>query len=200
MRAPASAWREGSGNTPRHSGSLGVFPYLEGVMPIITTADVAPWVQSTEAELDADPLALKALERVSLLVNEKTWGVRPDDVANYWTQATAPSRAKSIAEQVFARVYTNPLVLQREGVGPISETRAEIVLTGLELRPSELVDLLELRDDVGDSSGFWILSLADTDTKRASQYVPYIEAYQPRPGQPMGFTPLPDDYERVTRA
>lgn len=169
-------------------------------MPIITTADVAPWVSSTEAELDADPLALKALERVSQLVNEKTWGVRPGDLENYWTEATAPQRAKSIAEQVFARVYTNPLVLQRETVGPIGETRAEIVLTGLELRPSEVEALLELRTEDGGTSGFWILSLADTDRVRPSQYVPYIEAYQPRPGQPMGWTVFPDDYERVTRA
>jgi len=169
-------------------------------MPIITTADVAPWMQSTAEELDDDPLALKVIERVSQLVNEKTWGVQPDDTLNYWTEATAPQRARSIAEQVFARVYDNPRVLQREGVGPISETRADIVLTGLELRPSELEALLELRTETGGTGGFWILSLADVDRARPSQVVPYIEAYQPRPGQPMGHTVLPDDYERVTRA
>ncbi|HLU28504.1 MAG TPA: hypothetical protein VKZ65_08705, partial [Glycomyces sp.] len=155
-------------------------PYLEETMPLITTADVAPWVQSTAEELDDDPLALKVIDRVSDLINTRTWGTRPGDELNYWTLETAPPRAKAIAEQVFARVYTNPLTLSRETTGPLGESRADIVLTGLELRPNELEDLLGLRVDAPTGNGFWILSLADTDTVKAPDVVPYIEAYQPR--------------------
>lgn len=163
-------------------------------MAIITTADVAPWVESTADELDDDPLALKAIDRVSQLVNETAWGVGND--SDFWAVDTAPERAKSIAEQVFARVFTNPKVLQSETTGPLSERRADIVLTGLELRPSEIEAIRELVAEAGGTGGFWILSLADTDTVRAAQVVPYIEAYQPRPGEPMGWAFFPDDYER----
>lgn len=146
-------------------------------MAIITLADVAPWVQSTTEELEADPLAPKVLQAASNLVNETVWGVGGQE--NYWSlpDRPAPTTATDIAEQLFGRNYSNPDGLQSETTGPMTERRAEFMLTGMALRPEEIERLHALRPGSEAGNGFWILSLHDTDTPAAPEVVDYVDAY-----------------------
>src|SRR5690606_12513297 len=85
-------------------------------MPILPTEDVAPWVQATAAELDEDPLAMKLVSAVSLLVNQTVFGLSNNSA--YWANPDAAHpAAKLIAEQLFARLYQNPQQLASYTIG-----------------------------------------------------------------------------------
>lgn len=158
----------------------------------ITTTDVAPWVQADAADLDDDPLALKTLDRACLLVNETAWGT--EDPTLYWEtyDKPAPETIKAIAEQVFARVYQNPKTLAAETTGPLTDRYAEAVLTGMELRPSEIERIHKLVAGVGTGGRLFLLNMSTSDEVAVDDTtVPYVDAYSPHPA---GVTYFPINY------
>src|SRR5690606_33007682 len=165
-------------------------------MPIFTTEDVAPEVQATAAELDEDPLAMKLVSAVSLLVNQTVFGLSNNSA--YWANPDAAHpAAKLIAEQLFARLYQNPQQLASYTIGPITDRHSEVTLTGMAFRPNELETLNSIRGAVSGqgSGGFWIMSLADTDTKKELDTVPYVDAYGEMTEPGMTF--FPSDYDHA---
>lgn len=137
---------------------------------IITGADLAPWVGRTAGELDMHPFALAVMGQASNLVRgaakQLTWGEVVDGVL-----VPVPARAKDIAVQVAARVFTNPRMLERRGSGPITETFAQEMLTGMALRPVEQEELYSLRASKG---GLWTISTSQERTEGSSWTRPYI--------------------------
>lgn len=142
-------------------------------MAIITTADLAPWVRPSKEELDEDPLAQAVIDRASLLVN--------DAARQHWTlgdpQNKPPEVAVMIAEQVAARTFSNPRVVQSRSTGPMSERLADIVLTGMSLRPDEIDRLSEYRQDGGGQGAqVWVQPTLDGSTD-VYPTVDYVDAY-----------------------
>src|SRR5690606_13192754 len=165
-------------------------------MPIFTTEDVAPEVQATAAELDEDPLAMKLVSAVSLLVNQTVFGLSNNSA--YWANPDAAHpAAKLIAEQLFARLYQNPQQLASYTIGPITDRHSEVTLTGMAFRPNELETLNSIRGAVSGqgSGGFWSMSLAETDTDLQRHPVPCLRANgdAAQPGLPLS----PSDYDHA---
>lgn len=136
---------------------------------LITTAQLAPWVKPTEAELDEHPLAQSILWQATVLINDaaqQDWSIEDDD-------KRPPEIAQSIAIQLCARVFNNPKVLQMRSTGPMNERYANEVLTGMALRPHEIESLMALRPS--GKGGLWVQPLLPF-TELDKHYPPYQDA------------------------
>lgn len=165
-------------------------------MAIITTSHLAPWVKPTKEQLDNDPLAQAVINRASLLVNETVWGVTGQ--ANYWTvddpDRQPPETAQSIAEQLAARVFSNPRVVQQRATGPMSERLADVVLTSMALRPDEVERLLPFRTGGNAGPTLWIQPTFTRSGTTSDDTVAYVDAYF---NHPAGVTYFPSDYDHA---
>jgi|SRR5690606_29285473 len=147
---------------------------------IITTTELAPWVRPSKEQLDEHPLAQAVLAQASLLVNEAVWRAKEE---SYWDLTTrpAPQAAKDIAVQLSARVFSNPRVVQQRSTGPMSERIADVVLTGMALRPDEVERLRDLYATQSKGNGLWILRTMPDTGPKAPPLSPYVVAYQDHP-------------------
>lgn len=149
-------------------------------MAIITTEDLAPWVRPSKEELDEHPFAQAVLAQASRLVNEAVWRAKEE---SYWNLTTrlAPQAAKDIAVQLSARVFSNPRVVQQRSTGPMSERIADVVLTGMALRPDEVERLRDLYATTRQGGGLWVLRTAPDTGPTPPPVTPHIVAYQDHP-------------------
>lgn len=115
-------------------------PELPPDEPILTTARLAVWAR--ENPLEDPDFAELVCDAVSTLLREKG--------SPYWTVTDIPRRARDIGYFVARNYYLNPDLLRSESTGPTSETRAELVLTGIEFTPEQEAEIGRLADVVGD--------------------------------------------------
>lgn len=122
--------------------------------PIVTLAELAPWVGKTEEELEGDLLATAVLFQASNLARHH--GREPD-----WTaggETAAPQIVKDKVIQLAARVYNNPRAIEQRQAGPISERLVAELVTGMAFTPLEIETINEVRAN-GGGGGLWIQPL-----------------------------------------
>lgn len=132
--------------------------------PLLTPERLSGWAQERPL---LDP------EFADIVLDAVTTLIRQHGNAT-WTAATAPKRALDIGYFVSRNYYVNPSLLRSETTGPITETRAEAVLTGISLSETEIAELQAL---AGGGTGatadtIWTLGLERAD--------PLIHARKPR--------------------
>lgn len=102
--------------------------------PLLTQERLAVWTQ--ERPLLDPEFADLVIDAVSTLVRQ--YG------QSDWLAETMPARARDIGYVVARNYYLNPGLLRSETTGPITETRAEAVLQGIELTESQKAELAGL--------------------------------------------------------
>jgi len=123
--------------------------------PLLTQARLAVWAQ--ERPLLDPEFADIVIDAVSTLVRVAG--------SPAWTAETLPSRARDIAYIVAKDYYLNPGLLRSETTGPITETRAEAVLRGLELTEAQAAELRALAGAATgvDVDGLWSMGFTRDD-------------------------------------
>lgn len=105
--------------------------------PLLVPADIEPWVSAEPGDLAADPLLLRVLWGVSIVVR--------DAGSATWERETLPDGARLIATLVAKHYYEHPTGAIAEGVaGGPSERFVEDVLRGLTLEPEQRATLADL--------------------------------------------------------
>lgn len=128
--------------------------------PLLTPARLAVWAQ--ERPLLDPEFADLIIEAVSTLVRSVG--------SAYWTAETLPPRARDIAYLVAKDYYLNPTQLRSETTGPITETRAEAVLRGLELTDAQAAELRSMAGgDAVQVDGLWSFGFTRDDPLIHSQ-------------------------------
>lgn len=123
--------------------------------PLLTPERLSGWAQ--ERPLLDPEFADIVLDAVTTLIRQ-----HGDPT---WTAATAPKRALDIGYFISRNYYVNPSLLRSETTGPITETRAEAVLTGLTLSETEIAELQALAGGGTGApvEGLWSLGLERGD-------------------------------------
>jgi len=123
--------------------------------PLLTRERLSGWAQERPL-LDPD-FADIVLDAVTTLVRQHG--------SPSWVAETAPKRALDIAYFVARNYYKNPDLLRSETTGPITETRAEAVLTGITLSETEIAELQALAGGGtgAPSDDLWTLGLERGD-------------------------------------
>jgi len=132
-----------------------------------TLTELATWTRRDVAVVSNDPFAEMVLEEASTLVCE---------IAEHfeWMEdpSQAPPTARRICLAVAARVYMNPDLESRTGLGPLSSSIPERLVTGNDLTESERLDLEKLRGSAGGGlQGLHILRLAANNGYTDTLYV-----------------------------
>lgn len=102
---------------------------------LLTLDDLAVWTRTEIA--DDDDWAPTVVEAASEVVRMAAG--QPG-----WTMLSAPPRARQIAAHLAARSYLNPESVVREGIGPLSEARAETLAQALHLTKTEQAELASM--------------------------------------------------------
>jgi hypothetical protein len=128
-------------------------PDLPPAEPILDTARLAVWAR--ENPLEDLPFAELVCEAVDNALRDKG--------DPYWTRENIPRRARDIGYFVARNYYLNPDLLRSESTGPTSETRAELVLTGIDFTEEQILELERLAaPDVEGDNRFGGLSVIST--------------------------------------
>lgn len=122
----------------------------------------------------ADEAALFLLDEVDRLVLPRA-GIAVGDTIPVAKEATV----RRICMSVAARVWTNPQMLQRRSVGPLSRSWFESLVTGLGLRPDELEELAGLVPSTSTHGGLWTIPTATRHSPPPTVMVPYLVAGSP---------------------
>lgn len=152
---------------------------------LLTKEKLSVWAQERPL-LDLD-FADLVLDAVSTLL--WTYG----DEA--WTAETIPKRARDIGYIVARNYYKNPDLLRSETTGPITETRAEAVLQGVDLSDDQKAELAQLATTpaTGDADGLWAFSFSREPQMYAGRRQPgNIVLWDTRAGWPIEYL-HPDD-------
>lgn len=162
-------------------------------MAIITLQSLADWTRLDVEDLVDDNLALKVIDQASFLVNEAAGRLSaPWSLDSADPELLPPQKAIIIAEQLAFRVYSNPTVLERRSVGPLAESFADAVLTGMALRPDEIEALNALSPNPKSTGpSVWVQPITGAPAASQSNIVPYEVAYSTQPRSaivyPMGY-------------
>jgi hypothetical protein len=145
--------------------------------------------------LDKDRLAIWAQERplldpefADLVIDAVSTLVRGvGDAA--WTAETIPPRARDIAYIVARDYYLNPNLLRSETTGPITETRAEAVLQGIQLTDAQRAEIEALVTAAPDQlEGIWSLSFTRGPVETSRRVYPNnVVVYDERGGWPIEY-------------
>lgn len=135
---------------------------------LLTTATLAKWTQSDEAEVAADPFAVDLISKVSALIcylggHDGTVLDQNGDLVPEWTleigSGQAPIDVQMVALQVIKRSYENPgQVIQAGNIGPLGGDR------------------------VADTQALF-MELSDSERRTVTKYNPYGD---PTPGSDSG--------------
>lgn len=124
--------------------------------PLLTQSRLSLWAQ--ERPLLDPEFADLVLDAVSTLLRQ-----HGDPT---WEAATVPARARDIGYVVAKDYYLNPGLLRSETTGPITETRAEAVLRGLELSDVQIAELQQLAgaNPGAEVDGLWSFGFTRDDS------------------------------------
>lgn len=159
---------------------------------LITAQELATWTQTPLATIQADPLAIEIMDKVSALARflggNPTWEI---------TGATAaPFDARLVVLMVAKRCYENPgQVVQEGSVGPIGGDRVlDVAAMLMELTETERTTLTKYNPD-GDpdnaGAGVWVMqttprpetlvpaTLYVPDDSLSDWYIPMFEDWDP---------------------
>ena len=122
------------------------------------TAPVEPLLNQNRLALWAQERPLLDPEFADIVIDAVSTLLRQYGSAA-WTAETVPARARDIGYIVAKDYYLNPGLLRSETTGPITETRAEAVLRGLELTLEQQVELQQLAGAAATTpvDGLWVL-------------------------------------------
>lgn len=148
--------------------------------PLLTKERLAVWAQ--ERPLLDDEFADLVIEAVTTLL--RLYG------AEAWTAETIPPRARDIGYVVARNYYLNPGLLRSETTGPITETRAESVLQGIELTDAQKAELNSMAS-TGDVTpdGIWTLGFTrgPVETDRLNDRPANVVLWDTRGGWPIEY-------------
>lgn len=150
------------------------------VTPLLTKERLAVWAQERPL-LDPD-FADLVIDAVSTLL--RLYG------ADEWDSETLPARARDIGYIVARNYYLNPGLLRSETTGPITESRAEAVLQGIELTDAQKAELRALAATGGVTpDGIWTLgwTRGPVETDRLSGRPNNVLVWDTRGGWPIEF-------------
>lgn len=121
-----------------------------------------------------DEAALWLIDEVDALVLPKV---------NVAVGADIPARllptVRRIAIHVAARVWSNPEMLARRGLGPINRAWLEENVTGINLKPSEAEELVALEPVSDPHGGLWTIPTRTRDTTGRQVFATYEIAGSP---------------------
>lgn len=124
-------------------------------MAVITPRDIAMLLYQDAMAIDADDEAcLWLIDQVVALVIPKA-GESVGELSTIPPEKRPTIQRITLA--VAARVWANPLMVQRRAVGPLSKSWFESNVTGIALRPDEIEELIGLDVDGAPVEGLWVM-------------------------------------------
>lgn len=139
-------------------------------MALITPRDIALFLyHDAEAIEEDDEACLYVIQRVDELVLSKTI---------YGEESAVPAEHLGVVRRISlslgCRVWSNPELLARKAIGPLSRAWIDGLVTGLVLRPDELEELVALGAEPSPTGGLWALGINTGREHRVGRTLTYV--------------------------